>query len=158
MLALDVLEAIADVLAPAFDRAQERGEGEAADIGVVGARALARDALFQVRELAFQIAPHCFERRQTAPQVFHPEPLQAHQRIAALHDALPFFAHMDVGCAIAKPAALSLTGQSCNLWSRPGPKCPNPGSSVISRESARKAEWPPLLIGGASCLEGFKWR
>src|SRR6516225_6430887 len=47
-LALELLQRRFQVLAPHFDRAQERGKGETTDIGIVRALALARHALFEI--------------------------------------------------------------------------------------------------------------
>src|ERR1043166_4687074 len=89
-LALDILQRVAKILTAAVDGAQEGGEGEAADIGIVGPLAFARHALLEIAQLALEICVHAIQGRHAALQIVHPEALHAHQRIAAFHGVLPF--------------------------------------------------------------------
>ena len=89
-LPLDILEAGAEVLTPALDRAQKRWKRQPSNIGVVGTLALAGDALLQIGELALKIGAHAVKRTHPPLQVFHFEALQTHQRVSPLHDALSF--------------------------------------------------------------------
>ena len=70
---LKLLQGRAQILAPRFDRAQERWKGEPADLGVIGALTLARDAILEIRKFAFGIVSHALERCEAAPQIVDAE-------------------------------------------------------------------------------------
>ena len=90
MLALDLLQRVAQIFAPRVDGAQEGRKGQTADVGIAGALFFAGDIVVQIGKLAFQIGAHGVDRGDAPLHLVDAETLQTQQSVGPVHHALPF--------------------------------------------------------------------